>query len=76
MNSNKQGLAPRPSSSRLRSALRKLFGDRRGAELVEVLIVLGIVALGGLAAMKGIRDNTNKKADEVKGAIGSIEVGK
>lgn len=75
MNTDKNALA-RPTSSLLRNAMRKLFGDRRGAELVEVLIVLGIVALGGLAAMKGIRDSTSTKANDVKNGIGGIEVGK
>lgn len=48
------------------SALRK---DRRGAELVEVLIALAIVALGGLAAMNAIRTEVDAKGKAVGTAI-------
>ena len=54
------------------SALRK---DRRGAELVEVLIALAIVALGGLASMIAILTQIDTKGTEVSNAIKDIKVG-
>ena len=62
------------TSARIRNFLKALRVDRRGAELVEVLIVLAIVALGGIAAMNGIKDATSTKANDVTRAIGGIQV--
>ena len=51
--------------SGLRNFFSSLRRDRRGAELVEVLIVLAIVALGGVAAMNTIKSQTGTAATNV-----------
>lgn len=56
--------------ARVRGALRRLVGDRRGAELVEVLVVVAIIALGGIVAMNKIKAGTEKAADNLGGTKG------
>jgi len=60
------------TSARVRNFLKALRIDRRGAELVEVLIVLAIVALGGIAAMNTIKTNTETGANNVGKKISEL----
>jgi len=55
---------------RARAALRRLIGDNRGAELVEVLVVVAIIALGGIVAMNRIKTGTQNAADRLGGQQG------
>jgi Tfp pilus assembly protein PilX len=60
-------------TSAFRNFFKALRQDRRGAELVEVLIVLAIVALGGMTAMKTIKSSTETGAKNVGDQIGKIK---
>jgi Flp pilus assembly pilin Flp len=52
-------------SSAIRTFFRTLRRDRRGAELVEILIALAVVALGGIAAMNAIQKEVDGKGKDV-----------
>jgi Flp pilus assembly pilin Flp len=56
-------------SSAIRTFFRGLRKDRRGAELVEILIALAIVALGGIAAMNAIQKEVDGKGKAVANKI-------
>ena len=53
----------------LRGSGRRLIHDSHGAQLVEVLLVVSLLALGGLAAMRQVRGATAGTADRVALAI-------
>lgn len=61
------------TTARVRNFFHGLRSDRRGAEFVEVLIVLAIVALGGLTAMNAIKTSVNNKGAEVSKSIDGIK---
>lgn len=48
--------------ARTMRALRKLSRDRRGVEMVEVLVVISIFALGGIAAMRSLAGKVDTAA--------------
>lgn len=51
------------------SLIRKLVRDNRGANMVEYIILVGVVALFAIAAFKyfntSLRDKTEAQADQV-----------
>jgi Flp pilus assembly pilin Flp len=49
----------------IKSSLRALGRDRRGATTVEYLVLVAIIALGGIAAMKSIKDGISTTATQV-----------
>jgi Flp pilus assembly pilin Flp len=51
--------------ARVRSSLVQLGRDRRGAELVEVLVVIAIFALGGVAAMQALGGKVTTASDQL-----------
>lgn len=62
------------SASKLTFArkLSRLSKDTRGASFVEYLVLVGVVALAGIAAMQQIADGINSKAGDQAGKIQSI----
>lgn len=52
--------------------LSRFFKDTRGASFVEYLVLVGVVALAGIAAMQQISDGINSKAGDQAGKIQSI----
>lgn len=57
--------------SRIRNGLRNLGRDRQGAELVEILVVIAIFALGGIGIMGTLRDKVGVAA----GGVGDSVIG-
>ena len=55
------------------TTLARLWHDRRGAELVEVLVVLAIIALGGLAAMRALSGSVGKSSDVMAARIVAMD---
>ena len=56
--------------ARARSA--KLLGDTRGANLVEYIILVGVIALIAIAGFKTFGGNVRGKVDEQAGSVSGI----
>jgi len=54
---------------------RSLLRDTRGAELVQALILLGLVALAGMTAFGALGTSISTKATEGQGAVDGITMG-
>ena len=52
--------------------VRTLLSDIRGAELVQVLIVVALLALASMGAMTALKDGITTNANKQKGAIEKI----
>lgn len=61
--------------STLRTRLSHLRHDRRGAAFVEYLIIVGIVALLGIAIFNTFRGHINNAAEGQGGQIDSLGAG-
>lgn len=61
--------------TRFRSALGRLTKNRRGATTVEYIVLVAFIALGGIAAVRGVRDSIKKSADDVSGKVNTLDVG-
>lgn len=59
-------------SNRIRTALVALFGDTRGAEMVEVLIITGVVSLAAIGAFTAFGGNIKSKIAEEGGKVSGI----
>jgi pilus assembly protein Flp/PilA len=59
------------SKAKTRS-LRELVRDRRGANLVEYIILVGVVALIAIAGFKVFGGKVREKIDEQAGSVGEI----
>ena len=59
-------------SDRLRSARRRFFADSRGANLVEYIILVGVIALIAIAGFKVFGGQVRAKIDEQSGSVGGI----
>lgn len=54
------------------SNFRKFFSDSRGANLVEYIILVGIIALVAIAGFNLFGKKVNKKVDEQAQKVGAI----
>jgi Flp pilus assembly pilin Flp len=59
----------------LRSRLAAFFTDTRGGEMVEYMIVLGVVALISIGAFTQFGGSIKSKIGEQGGTVGSINAG-
>lgn len=61
----------------VRNSLRNLLKDTRGANLVEYIILVGVVALIAIAGFKifgtNVTDKINEQADSVGGINGAAK---
>jgi pilus assembly protein Flp/PilA len=60
--------------ARCRFALRSLLRDCRGANMVEYMIIVGVIALCALAAFETFGDKVKKKIEEEGGKVAGIKV--
>ncbi len=60
------------TSQRIQILARKLVGDRRGANLVEYIILVGVIALIAIAGFKLFGNKVRAKVDEQAGSVGGI----
>ena len=51
---------------------RTLFADTRGANLVEYVILVGVIALIAIAGFKVFGNNVRAKVDEQAGSVSGI----
>ena len=51
---------------------QKIVGDRRGANLVEYIILVGVIALIAIAGFKMFGSKVRGKVDEQAGSVGGI----
>ena len=51
---------------------RRLVGDRRGANLVEYIILVGVIALIAIAGFKIFGSKVRGKIDEQAGSVSDI----
>lgn len=54
------------------TARRRIVVDRRGANLVEYILLVGVIALVAFAAFKAFGASARGKIDEQSGAVGEI----
>ena len=55
-----------------RTLLGRLAGDTRGANLVEYIILVGVIALIAIAGFKMFGGKVRAKVDEQAGSVGGI----
>jgi Flp pilus assembly pilin Flp len=60
------GVMRSPASS------RSLLADTRGANLVEYIILVGVIALIAIAGFKAFGNNVRAKVDEQAGSVSGI----
>jgi len=60
------------TSQRIQILARKLVGDRRGANLVEYIILVGVIALIAIAGFKLFGNKVRAKVDEPAGSVAGI----
>jgi len=58
-----------------RLVLRSLLVDRKGANMVEYMIIVGVVALLSIAAFTTFGEDVQKKIKEEGQKVGSIKTG-
>jgi len=58
-----------------RLRLRSLLADRKGANMVEYMIIVGVVALCALAAFSTFGSSVQQKINEEGGKVGGIKTG-
>ena len=54
------------------SSPRTLLADTRGANLVEYIILVGVIALIAIAGFKAFGNRVNDKVNEQAGSVGGI----
>ena len=54
------------------SSPRTLLADTRGANLVEYIILVGVIALIAIAGFKAFGNNVRAKVDEQAGSVSGI----
>ena len=59
-------------SDRVRIARRRFVADSRGANLVEYIILVGVIALIAIAGFKVFGGKVRAKIDEQAGSVGGI----
>lgn len=59
-------------SQRIAAISRRLVADRRGANLVEYIILVGVIALIAIAGFKLFGSKVRGKVDEQAGSVGDI----
>ena len=59
----------------IRLALRRLLKDTRGANMVEYIILVGVVALISIAVFKNFGTKIKDKVDNQANAVGGINDG-
>lgn len=52
--------------------MRHLIADRRGANLVEYIILVGVIALIAIAGFKIFGGKVREKIDQQAGSVGGI----
>jgi pilus assembly protein Flp/PilA len=57
---------------RITALSRRLVADRRGANLVEYIILVGVIALIAIAGFKLFGSKVRGKVDEQAGSVGDI----
>ncbi len=55
-----------------RTRLQALLGDTRGANMVEYMIVVGVIALAAIGAFTAFGGNVKSKIQEQGGTVGGI----
>ena len=61
--------------ARTRLSLRNLLADRKGANMVEYMIIVGVVALLSIAAFTTFGENVQGKIKEEGGKVTGIKTG-
>ncbi len=61
--------------ARTRLALSSLVADRRGANMVEYMIIVGVVALLSIVAFTTFGTNVQQKIQEEGGKVTAIKTG-
>jgi Flp pilus assembly pilin Flp len=56
----------------MNSAMQRLIKDRRGANLVEYIILVGVIALIAIAGFKMFGGKVREKVDQQAGSVGGI----
>ncbi|HEY5955424.1 MAG TPA: hypothetical protein VIV60_02675 [Polyangiaceae bacterium] len=69
---NASNLTQTDATRSIRRALRRLCRDTRGASFVEYLVLVGVIALAGMAAMDKLAKGIDSKAGAQQTAIGKI----
>jgi Flp pilus assembly pilin Flp len=59
-------------SDRVRALRRRFMTDSRGANLVEYIILVGVIALIAIAGFKVFGGKVRAKVDEQSGSVGGI----
>jgi pilus assembly protein Flp/PilA len=59
--------------ARLRRQSRALVKDDRGANMVEYMIIVGVIALVSIAAFSAFGDSVKGKIQEEGGKVGAIK---
>ena len=59
-------------ADRVRTARRRFIADSRGANLVEYIILVGVIALIAIAGFKVFGGKVREKIDEQSGSVGGI----
>ncbi|MFI5297014.1 MAG: Flp family type IVb pilin [Polyangiales bacterium] len=59
-------------ADRIRHTRRRLVGDTRGANLVEYIILVGVIALIAIAGFKVFGGQVRAKVDEQSGSVEGI----
>ena len=59
-------------NQRVAAVSRRLVADRRGANLVEYIILVGVIALIAIAGFKLFGNQVRAKVDEQTGAVQGI----
>lgn len=72
MSNNTQIAAHTSLFARLSRELRALGRDRRGAEFVEILVVVALFALAGIVGIKGLGEQVNTTAGQLKTSISTL----
>lgn len=60
------------SKSPMMTAPKALLADTRGANLVEYIILVGVIALIAIAGFKAFGSRVNDKVNEQSNSVGSI----
>ena len=56
--------------------LLKVFGDNRGANMVEYIILVGVIALLAIVAFRFFGQSVSQKISQQAGTVNNVEVGK
>ena len=62
----------RPMESAIKRVSKRLVSDRRGANLVEYIILVGVIALIAIVGFKKFGGEVRAKVDEQAGSVKGI----